>query len=106
MPQQNAQNSPKKADSKRLSFIVEQEARRALTEEQLKPNPQLMAAGWERRYIADARQAQEASELYTELGFEVHTEPVRAEELGDDCEDCRLLVLLQFQTIYTRRKRD
>ena len=91
-------------DLKQLGFIVEQEARKLLSENQLQPDPTLIAAGWERRFIGDARQVKEAVELYSQLGFEVHTEPVRAEEMGDDCDDCRILVLLQFQTIYTRKK--
>ena len=94
------------AETRKLGFIVEQEARRILAEEQLKPNPALAAEGWQRRFIADARQTKEAITLYTELGFEVHTEPLRAEEMGDECEDCQVLALLQFQTIYTRKKRE
>jgi hypothetical protein len=91
---------------KPLGLIVEQEARRALSEAQLEPDPTLVAEGWERRFIADARQTREAIELYTQLGYEVRAEPVRLEEMGDDCEDCQILVLLQFKTIYTRKKRD
>lgn len=91
--------------AKPLSFIVEQEARRVLSESELEPDPALVAEGWERRFIADARQAREAIELYTELGYEVRAEPVHAEEMGDDCEDCQVLILLQFQTIYTRKKK-
>jgi hypothetical protein len=28
---------------------------------------------------------------------------VRREDIADDCEDCQLVTLLQFATIYTRR---
>lgn len=87
-----------------LSLLIEQEARRVLAEAQLRPNPALVAEGWERRFIADARQAKEAAELYSQLGFEVLAEPVQAAEMGEDCEDCQVLVLLQFKTIYTRKK--
>jgi hypothetical protein len=90
--------------SRQLGSLVEQEARRVLAEAQLRPNPVLVAAGWERRFIADARQAKEAMELYSQLGFEVLAEPVQAAEMGQDCEDCQVLVLLQFKTIYTRKK--
>jgi hypothetical protein len=91
---------------KRLGMLVEQEARRVLSEAQLEADPALIAAGWERRFIGDARQVKEAVELYSQLGFEVHTEPVKVEEMDDDCEGCQVVVLLQFQTIYTRKKRD
>ncbi len=41
--------------------------------------------------------------LYRELGFEVCADPVTPEQVGDDCADCRLLMVLAFKTIYTRR---
>jgi hypothetical protein len=85
---------------------LEASARRVLTEDQLAADPALLAEGWERRFVADARRAKEASELYQQLGFEVRAEPLRPTDLGDDCEDCKLVVVFQFQTIYTRRKRE
>ena len=87
-----------------LSLIVQQEAHRVLSEAQLQPNPELVAAGWERRFITDGRRAQEMIVLYNELGYEVHLEPVQAEEFEDECEDCSLVALLKFCTIYTRKK--
>ena len=75
-----------------------------LSEAQLAPNPNLVAAGWERRFIGDARQVKDATELYTALGFEVLTEPVESDRFDDDCGDCQLLAMLKFQTIYIRRK--
>lgn len=89
---------------KKLGQIVEQEARRFFSEAQLDPDPALIAEGWQPRFIADARQTREATELYTQLGFEVRAEPVPVEQMGDDCSDCQVLVLLQFKTIYTRKK--
>ncbi len=86
-----------------LGSIVEQEARRAVAEAQLEADPQRVADGWERRFIADPQRAKEAIDLYTEMGFEVCADPVRSEELGEDCEDCRLLAQLRFKTIYTRK---
>jgi hypothetical protein len=87
-----------------LGPFVEQEARRFLSEAQLEGDPALLADGWERRFIADARRAEEAIELYESLGYEVLAEPVRKEELGEDCDDCQLLAALQFKTIYTRKR--
>jgi hypothetical protein len=87
-----------------LSQIVGREARRFLSEAQLEADPVLEAAGWERRFIADARRADEAMELYTQLGYEVRAEPVLSEELGDECEDCQLVAAFQFKTIYTRKR--
>jgi len=87
-----------------LGSIVGQEARRVLSEAQLAPDPRRLADGWERRFIADGRRAEEMMALYGELGFEVCADPVTPEQVGDDCADCRLLMLLEFKTIYTRRK--
>jgi hypothetical protein len=89
--------------NKRLAMLVQEEARRMLSEAALEGDPKLLAEGWERRFMADAERAREAVQLYEELGYEVRTEAVRTEDVADDCEDCQLLMLLKFQTIYTRR---
>ena len=100
-PQKKIQDN----DWQPLGRIVEQEAKRMLSEANVVPDPKLVAEGWKRRFIGDARQTKEATELYQQLGFEVHAEPVSAEEMGGDCDDCRVLILLEFKTIYTRPKR-
>ncbi len=89
--------------SRSLGRLVEAEARRVLSEAQLKADPTLLAQGWERRFVVDARRAEELMELYAELGFEVCADPVRPEDVGDDCDDCLLLAGLQLKMIYTRR---
>ena len=100
----DSNDEPPEKTVKSLGGIVEQEARRFFSEAQLKPDPELVAEGWQPRFIADARQAKEATELYTQLGFEVRAEPVPVEQMEDDCSDCQVLILLQFKTIYTRKK--
>lgn len=96
-------------DAKReevLQHVVSAEARRVLSEAQLQPDPRRVAEGWERRFITDGRRAEELTALYRELGFEVCADPVRPEEVGgEECEDCRLITMLDFRTIYTRRPR-
>jgi len=67
-------------------------------------DPELVAQGWERRFVTDGRRLKEIVELYTATGFEVHLEPVQAREIGPDCEDCRLIMLLKFHTVYTRKR--
>jgi hypothetical protein len=67
-------------------------------------NPQLVAQGWERRFMADNERASEATELYTSLGFEVRAESVLASELSDQCLDCKLVVCRSYVTIYTRKR--
>lgn len=86
-----------------LTRLVEAEAHRAFTEAQLAGDPTLLAAGWERRFVADRRRAEEALELYRTLGFEVRAEPVAPELIGDECSDCQLVVQRWFVMIYTRR---
>ncbi len=96
-------DSDHNAQVKSLSFIVELEAKRFFADAQLKPDPALIAAGWQPRFVADARQTKEATELYTELGYEVRAELVPVEQMDDECSDCQVLILLQFKTIYTRK---
>ncbi len=67
------------------------------------PDPRLIAEGWERRFTADPRGTKEAIQLYTEMGYEVHTEPVKPTELSDDCQGCALATRF-FMTIYTRKR--
>jgi hypothetical protein len=88
-----------------LGPIVEQEARRVLSESQLAPDPARIADGWVRRFVADGQRVDEMMALYRDLGFEVCADPVRPDLLTGDCEDCKLLMLLDFRTIYTRRPR-
>jgi len=87
-----------------LSRMVRQEAHRVMSEAQLSPDPARLADGWERRFIADGDRADEAIRLYQELGFEVAADPITQEQMGGDCTDCQLLMLLKFRTIYTRRR--
>ncbi len=67
-------------------------------------DPKLVAQGWARRFMADGNRLTEYMELYTSLGFEVRTEAVLAEEIGQECSDCRLVICRQFVTLYTRRR--
>ncbi len=88
---------------KRLGSIVEVEARRAVSEAEIEPDPARIADGWTRRFVADSRRADEAVELYRELGYEACADPVRQDDVKGDCEECKLLMLLQFKMVYTRK---
>jgi len=68
----------------------------------LPPDPQLVAEGWERRFVADARMARDATDSYRELGYEVKLLPVDAESLKDECAGCKAL-FAQFHAVYTRK---
>jgi hypothetical protein len=92
-------------DVEPLRFIVSAEAQRVLSSAQIEANPARIAEGWERRFIADGPRAEEMMRVYEDIGFEVLAEPILPEHVGDQCEDCQLLIRLQFKMIYTRRKR-
>ena len=66
-------------------------------------DPSLLRKGWQRRFMADGARLHEYADLYQALGFEVHTEPVTQDELGEECGDCRLMICRLFVTVYTRR---
>jgi hypothetical protein len=68
------------------------------------PDPKLTAEGWERRFIADAKRAQDAIEMYGEMGHEVRLEPVNATALSEACSGC-LMAFAQFRVVYTRKKK-
>lgn len=85
-----------------LSSLVEIEANRIELEGALKPDPELTAEGWERRFITDANRAPDLVDLYSELGFEVRSIPISAEEFNQACKECGLMTLIPLLTIYTR----
>ena len=89
-----------------LTHLVAREADRTLSAEQLAPDPARVAEGWVRRFVADGRRADEALALYRSLGFEAVADPIRQEELRPGCDDCKVVTLLHFKTIYTRKLKD
>lgn len=66
-------------------------------------DPELVADGWERRFMADPPRVEEARIIYTELGYEVRTETIKPSELSILCGDCRLATCHAYLTLYTRR---
>ncbi len=89
----------------RLAALVSSEAKRSLSESMTQPNPALISQGWERRFVVDVKRVPEIIELYQELGYEVFVDSIGPDQLNHECGDCRLLVLLEFKTLYTRKKR-
>ncbi len=66
-------------------------------------DPSLEAAGWKRRFLADADRAREARELYESMGLEVRLETLVPEGLGPKCGDCSAAVCAAYVLVYTRR---
>ena len=79
------------------------ESHREMAECPIPPDPKLIAAGWERRYLGDSRMARNALETYQELGMEVRLEAVDPGGLPQDCSGC-LVSFEDFRMVYTRRK--
>jgi hypothetical protein len=64
---------------------------------------QLAEQGWERHSTLDDPRLSEFVELYKEIGFEVHLEPIHPEEeIG--CMKCMLENPEKYKTIYIRKK--
>jgi len=64
---------------------------------------ELLAAGWQRCFVADEPRLSEAVETYEELGFEVRLLPVALDD--GDCTDCMRLQPDRFKVIYTRKRK-
>lgn len=72
----------------------------------LAADPARLAAGWERRFLADGPRATEAVALYEALGYEVDAVALAGSHLPADCTACQLATLLAFKTIYTRKSKE
>ena len=70
----------------------------------IRSHAELLAAGWERRYVADAARAKEAVETYGALGYEVLAQPIEPEQVPASCGDCSSAVCRSFMLIYTRAR--
>ena len=69
-------------------------------------DPELLAAGWVRRYLADSDRAREAVELYTKLGYEVKAQELTPANFDTSCGDCPSHVCQAYVLIYTRKLPD
>lgn len=67
---------------------------------------ELVGEGWTKQFCATGARIQEATELYESMGFEVHLEPVRVEDLGcSECLESPAAPLSDCLVIYTRPKK-
>ena len=67
------------------------------------PN-ELEKQGWvKRNTIAEPRLSEIVKE-YESLGFEVHLEPIKFENLNKECRTCYQNQLDELKTVYTRKK--
>jgi len=68
-----------------------------------RPDASLIQEGWEYRFVASGQRLRETQDLYAELGFEVRSETIPPEAFPEGCEECQLILMLNFKAIYTRR---
>ena len=64
--------------------------------------PVLLAKGWTRRFVGDARMTEEATALYSRLGYEVMAVPLDDASVSEPCTGCEV-TLRTFRVLYTRR---
>lgn len=88
----------------KIESLVKESGDRILSEAQLRPDPLLVAGGWQRRFTVDEERAKEVVDLYAQLGYEVRAEAVHAGEPQDDCHDCHASTTVRLRTIYTRKE--
>ena len=69
----------------------------------LSPNSELIAQGWERRFMLGPDRLDETCELYTELGYEVHKQLVEPPVDNQTCFECQTVACKDYVTIYTRK---
>jgi len=62
----------------------------------------LAAEGWTRRFVGDPRMTDEATALYSSLGYEVMAVPLDGAGAAEACAGCAV-TLNSFRVVYTRR---
>ncbi|NQU50458.1 MAG: hypothetical protein HQ519_17550 [Planctomycetes bacterium] len=63
----------------------------------------LVAAGWERRFMADPDRLEESTQIYLSLGLEVKAVPLGPLDFSNACGDCPETVCKTYMMIYTRK---
>jgi hypothetical protein len=76
----------------------------------MKREEELVAAGWERRFVACEPRLSEMVEMYQEIGFEVHLEPLPSKEDMEQssceesgCTACFDVDSERYRIIFTRK---
>ncbi|MFC1486921.1 hypothetical protein ACFLRN_04445 [Thermoproteota archaeon] len=64
---------------------------------------ELEKKGWIKRNTIDDPRLSEIKE-YESLGFEVHLEPMKLEDMDKECRICYKNQLDKLKTVYTRKK--
>ncbi|MGD2270655.1 MAG: hypothetical protein PVI06_09675 [Desulfobacterales bacterium] len=63
----------------------------------------LIKKGWQKKSTNDEPRLSELSEMYAEIGYDVHLEPFDPEE-EPGCTECMKLQADRYKTIYIKKK--
>lgn len=69
----------------------------------LMAEPALVAEGWVVRFLSEGRRADEAMQVYADLGFDVLARPVAPDMVSPLCAQCLVSSCPRHIVIYTRR---
>ncbi len=66
---------------------------------------ELEKEGWIKRTTIDEPRLSEIVEEYESLGFDVHLEPVKVEDLDEECRRCYQNQIDKIRTVYVRKRK-
>jgi hypothetical protein len=66
--------------------------------------PELAAAGWDRRTVTDPTRIGELEDLYSSLGFETCTTEMDPSSFGDACNTCAVTACSTYLALFTRKQ--
>ena len=66
---------------------------------------ELEKEGWVKRTTIDEPRLSEIVEEYESLGFDVHLEPVKVEDLDEECRRCYQNQIDKIRTVYVRKRK-
>lgn len=69
-----------------------------------KMSEDLEKRGWNKRTTIGEPRLTEIVELYKSLGYEVRVEPVKLDELDDDCKKCYADEAEEVKTVYVKKR--
>ena len=61
--------------------------------------------GWIKRTTIDEPRLSEIIAEYETLGYEVHLEPVKLEDVNEECKRCYLSQIDKLKTVYVRKSK-
>ena len=61
--------------------------------------------GWVKQTTIGEPRLSEIVQLYRSLGYEVHLEPIKLDELDEECRRCYESEIHEVKTVYVRKKK-